>query len=460
MISEWEFPVEKEAFCVKHTFSGKYVASLSSDWILRLHDSTNGDVVKSIWNPNTAWFAVGNGIIAVPYEHVSDAQDVVYGLRLFSDETLDVIQTVLGHTDLVFDIAVSTDSRLMVSGGFDKSVRLWRRDEKGKFVCSKVLRDHSRYVFAVDLSPNNQLLATGGLDRSIKVYNTAVDCTLLYTLEAGTNSDYVISLKFFPGSTRLCSVSRGSLREWNLLDNKVNIVNTNPEIQGRIVISPAGKYISSFNLSDNQIMLRSARTLEVVHTFRFREGLDYSGITSIASSICGTHLISAHNAKGIVVSMMPTYKIYSKLTIPTIIYLRRVFTTWDDGRSSHRDTTRPTFESALDTMGFLITHGLEGLFIEVLHYAHGPHFTYSPVRRNKRRRDEIVPSDDSTQGSREDFAGNLVALIHHRESETPGEREITDLEMELADLESVMSKLEEEAELLEAELLKAELLEK
>jgi ribosome assembly protein 4 len=71
-----------------------------------------------------------------------------------------------GHVQAVYQISFSSDSRLLVSGSADSTVKVWDLKKK------KLLNDlpgHADEVFAVDWSPDGQMVATGGRDRVLKM---------------------------------------------------------------------------------------------------------------------------------------------------------------------------------------------------------------------------------------------------------------------------------------------------
>ena len=74
-----------------------------------------------------------------------------------------------GHGGVVTSIAFSPRGELVITGGWDKTVRLWRLD--GTPV--GVLTGHVRMVTSVGFSPDGHSVVSGSWDRTIKRWDPA-----------------------------------------------------------------------------------------------------------------------------------------------------------------------------------------------------------------------------------------------------------------------------------------------
>lgn len=66
----------------------------------------------------------------------------------------------------VYQISFSSDSRLLVSGSADSTLKVWNLKQK------KIITDlpgHADEVYAVDWSPDGQKVASGGKDKVLKM---------------------------------------------------------------------------------------------------------------------------------------------------------------------------------------------------------------------------------------------------------------------------------------------------
>ncbi len=76
------------------------------------------------------------------------------------------IGTLRGHVQQVYQVAFSSDSRLLVSGSADSTIKVWDLRIKKLLVD---LPGHADEVFAVDWSPDGQKVASGGRDKVLKM---------------------------------------------------------------------------------------------------------------------------------------------------------------------------------------------------------------------------------------------------------------------------------------------------
>ncbi len=84
-----------------------------------------------------------------------------------------------GHTDAVWSVAFSPDSRTIASGSLDGTVRLWNR-LNGQ--CLRILQHHQSGVWSVAFAPNSdvsrfdrQLLASGSQDQTIQLWEIVLN---------------------------------------------------------------------------------------------------------------------------------------------------------------------------------------------------------------------------------------------------------------------------------------------
>ena len=79
-----------------------------------------------------------------------------------------------GHTNAVWAVASSPNGRLLASGSYDQTVRLWDLTDATALKKSQslhILERHIHWVQTVGFSPDGQILASGSTDQTIRLWN-------------------------------------------------------------------------------------------------------------------------------------------------------------------------------------------------------------------------------------------------------------------------------------------------
>lgn len=74
--------------------------------------------------------------------------------------------TLRGHVQAVYQIAFAADSRLLVSGSADSTLKLWDLQTRK---LALELPGHADEVYAIDWSPSGERVASGSKDRILKL---------------------------------------------------------------------------------------------------------------------------------------------------------------------------------------------------------------------------------------------------------------------------------------------------
>ena len=121
------------------------------------------------------------------------------------------ITRMVGHQQLVNQIAFSPDARYVASASFDKKVKIWC-GKTGTFIAT--LTGHVGAVYQVAWSPDSCFIASASKDSTVKVWSIKATKTAMHTL-AG-HADEVYTLDWSPNGTQLASGSKDrTIKIWH-----------------------------------------------------------------------------------------------------------------------------------------------------------------------------------------------------------------------------------------------------
>ena len=134
----------------------------------------------------------------------------VFGLHL--GQHRDMIQAHAGAAERAVACALSTDGKLLISGGQDGRVKLWSSPDSRQLKPLATLEEHAGPVRCTAITPDGKLAASGGADGRIIVWDT----TSGQSQQKWQAHPEVRALAFFKDGSRLLSAgSDGLVKLWN-----------------------------------------------------------------------------------------------------------------------------------------------------------------------------------------------------------------------------------------------------
>ncbi len=220
---------------------GTYIAAL---------EGYGGDRLTESWGFSEVVFSPDGQFLA----GASDTSTAVHIWRLGRTQ----VAAFTGHTAGVTSIDLSQDSRILVSGSHDRTVRLWdfaSGNQIGLFT------GHTDRVYDVAFNPDASIVASGSKDNTIILWNVATDESRV--IHTGY-TDGINSLDFSIDGRTLVSSGAGyddtSLRFWDVATGDLKLTRTGHRYSVRnIVFSPDGKTLASGS-SDGTVLLWDATT--------------------------------------------------------------------------------------------------------------------------------------------------------------------------------------------------------
>jgi WD40 repeat protein len=173
-----------------------------------------------------------------------------------------LIQTLSGHKDAIYSMALSPGDKILATGSYDQKIKLWDV-ETGKEL--KTLSGHNGCVFGLAFRPDGKILASASADRTVKLWDVASG-ERRDTLSQPLKDVYAVA--FSPDGKRLVAGGVDNrIRVWEISETAAE--TTNPILYSkfahegtilRLAFSPDGETLAS-SADDRTIKLWDAKEM-------------------------------------------------------------------------------------------------------------------------------------------------------------------------------------------------------
>jgi Tol biopolymer transport system component len=122
-----------------------------------------------------------------------------------------------GHELAVNCVAISPDGRWLVTGGRDSILRIWDMQSRQSMAVPMELQEHEGWISALVFSPDGQWLASGSYDNTIRLWRMTDASRPEVTHVLTGHVSRIMAMEFFRKSNQLVSLGFDrEVRLWNL----------------------------------------------------------------------------------------------------------------------------------------------------------------------------------------------------------------------------------------------------
>jgi WD40 repeat protein len=143
-------------------------------------------------------------VISVAYS--PDGSHIVSGsydktVRIWDASTGAQVKQLDGHTSLVISVAYSPDGSHIVSGSYDNTVRIWDASTGAQV---RQLDGHTEAVTSVAYSPDGSHIVSGSYDKTVRIWDTSTGAQVK---QLDGHTEAVTSVAYSPDGSHIVSGS-------------------------------------------------------------------------------------------------------------------------------------------------------------------------------------------------------------------------------------------------------------
>jgi len=177
-----------------------------------------------------------------------------------------LVNTLNGHANIVWCVAVNPDGQTLASGSEDGTIRVWNLDT-GRML--RKLDGHTGGVYTVAICPDRQTLLSGSADGNIRMWNLLSGALLhVFTGPSGWTAN-VTSFAVSPDGRLLASGSRDkTIKFWNLTTGMMlRPLVGHTDTVWSVAFSPHDGQLLASSGADHTVRLWNLRTGMLIRSF-------------------------------------------------------------------------------------------------------------------------------------------------------------------------------------------------
>jgi len=236
--------------CIDYSADGKYVVAGSGGTISEKSTLVVGkDNIAILWDARTANEIQRFGPIDNPITTIAispDSKEIVTGsddglVRIWDRSTGQIKLELSGHGPMVRSVKFVPKQRWVASAGIDSTIRVWDLDSESEIRC---IRGHVGEIEAIACSSNGKWIVSGSKDHTVRLWD-------IETGEEIKRFDghlfHVVSVCFSPDDRKVLSGSFDrTLRLWDIATGKeLKLFAGHTNGMNTVAFSPDGKQVAS-----------------------------------------------------------------------------------------------------------------------------------------------------------------------------------------------------------------------